>query len=419
MKKLILGTLAVLLVGALVFFLLSRDRIARVQMVSSLFTGAEQFDNFPRTHELFPVAEMPPAPRPMPFVTGAPIALPETFEFAGGTVDAASFLTETDTAALLVVQAGELVLEDYWLTGGRDVTWLSMSVAKSFVSALIGIAVNEGFITSVEDPVTQYVPELAGSAYEGVRIKDILQMSSGARWNEDYSDPKSDINRFGRIFALGGSLNSFAATLPGELEAGTFNRYNSTDTQVLGWLLVEATARPIFDYMTEKLWHPLGAESVGYWLLDGEQMEMAFGGLNITARDYAKGGLWRGKRLISEEWVTASVTPDAPHLLPGDNAASDYGLGYAYQWWIPAGDEGEFMAIGVYNQFVYVNPTTETVIVKLSANSEYGVTDAESSIREFESIEFLRSIVDVVRPKPSSGEGLDLDGTGEQTPTQR
>jgi CubicO group peptidase (beta-lactamase class C family) len=224
-------------------------------------------------------------------------------------------------------------------------------------------------------------------------------MSSGARWNEDYSDPKSDINRFGRIMAIGGSMNEFAATLEREHEPGTINHYNSMDTQVLGMLLRRSTGRTIADYMTEKLWHPLGMESDGYWMLDSESMEMAFGGLNATARDYAKlgelyrlGGRWNGRQIVPRAWVHASVTPDAPHLTAEAKAETDFPVGYGYQWWVPAGDEGEYTAIGVYNQFIYVNPSREVVIVKLSAFSDYATSLDESAYREIETIEFFRAI---------------------------
>ncbi len=400
MTKYIVGLVALMAIAAGGWFFF-QDRIDRAQVVVNLFTGEEQYENFNRMHELFPTGVMPASPSALDFDDGAPISLPPTYVFEGETKDTKAFLEETDTSAVLILKDGKVVFEDYYLTGGRDVTWLSMSVAKSFVSALIGIAVAEGHIKSITDPVTEYVPELQGSAYDGVSIKDVLQMSSGARWNEDYSDPNSDINRFGRIFAIGGSLNEFAATLTRELEPGTFNRYNSTDTQVLGMLLVATTDRSITDYMTEKLWRPMGAESVGYWLLDGDEMEMAFGGMNATARDYAKigemfrlGGKLNGKQIVPADWVRASVTPDAPHLQPGDdNPASDFGLGYGYQWWVLDGDEGEFSAIGVYNQMVYVNPAQGVVIVKLSANSAYGTTDDESSYREFETFELFREIV--------------------------
>ncbi|MEO1043582.1 MAG: serine hydrolase [Pseudomonadota bacterium] len=405
MKKAIYGAAALAVVAALVTGLFLKDRLDRARAVSSLFTGAEQYQNFHRFQTVFPHGDMAASPEPFQFPDGTMVELPASFTYSGQTIDTETFLSETDTAALLVIQDGQLRFERYMLTGGRDIHWISMSVAKSFISALVGIAVSEGHIGSIEDEVTAYVPALIGSAYDGVRIKDILQMSSGARWNEDYSDPDSDIVRFAKIFALGGSLDEFAATLEREREPGTFNLYNSTDTHVLGMMLVSATGRSISQYMEEKLWQPMGAEAKGYWLLDGEGMEMAFGGMTATARDYAKiGELFRlngalnGRQIVPAPWVAASVVPDAPHLLPGkDNPASDFELGYGYQWWIPEGDEGEYSAIGIYNQFVYVNPTSGTVIVKLSANSDYGTTDDESTYRELESIEFFRSVVERVR----------------------
>ncbi len=402
MGEFILAGFAVVAVGAFVLF---RNKISRVRMVASLFTGAEQYKNFNRVYEFFSSTEMSPSDTPWDFEEGTKIKLPSSFVFDGQLVDTETFINETDTSALLVLKDGAVIYESYMLTGGREVQWISWSVAKSFVSVLVGIALSEGHIESLEDQVTKYTPSLAGSAYDGVKIKDILQMSSGARWNEDYSDKNSDINRFGRIFAFGGSMNDFAGTLVREREPGTFNQYNSTDTQVLGMLIVSATGRTLFDYMIEKLWHPMGAESSGYWLLDSKGMELANGGLNATARDYAKlgelyrlGGRLNGNQIVPAEWVSASVTPDAPHLQPGkDNPASDEELGYGYQWWIPEGDEGEFLAIGVYNQFIYVNPTHGVVIVKLSAYRNYGVSDDESSYREIETIEFFREIVNAIQ----------------------
>ena len=375
------------------------DRIQRLQVVGTLFTGAEQIQNFNRMHEMFPVNVLPPAPQSLQFESGVAAPLPTSFVYLGAEVQTSEFITRTDSGALLVLKDGKVTFEQYWQTGGRDQTWLSMSVAKSFISALIGIAVDQGLIGDITEPVTDYVPELAGSAYDNVRIKDILQMSSGASWNEDYGDPESDINRFGRVFALGGSMNEFAATLVPELPPGTYNRYNSTDTQVLGMLLTKVTGRSVNDYMIEMLWHPMGAENVGYWLTDAEGMEMAFGGLNITARDYAKlgemyrmGGAFNGQQIVPADWVQASITPDAPHLMPGDNPQSDWPIGYGQQWWIPEGDAGEFMAIGVYNQFIYVAPESNTVIVKLSANSAYGTPDDPDASSEFESLELFRAI---------------------------
>ncbi|MFT6432388.1 MAG: CubicO group peptidase (beta-lactamase class C family) [Candidatus Azotimanducaceae bacterium] len=363
---------------------------------STLFTGVEQYENFNRTSEFFPTSGLAASTEPYEFADGSMIEMPSNFWYEGKTVQTDGFLQGTDTSAVFVLKDGKVQYEDYSLTGGREVQWLSMSVAKSFISALVGIAIEEGHIGSIEESITKYIPSLVGSAYDNVRIKDVLQMSSGARWNEDYSDPESDIARLGLTLASGGSLNAFSATLVRDKEPGTINLYNSTDTQVLGQLITAATGRSVTDYMQEKLWQPLGMESSAYWITDKVGMEMAFGGLNATARDYAKlgqlyldGGRWGDQQIVPEHWVKASVIADAPHLTA---ETMGYGLGYGYQWWLMDGDEGEYSAIGVYNQFIYVNPTKGLVIVKLSANSEYGLTNEESSFRELETVEFFRAI---------------------------
>lgn len=400
MKKILIGGIAALAVIGIAAYFFLADNIDRATTIATLFTGEEQYQNFNRMDDMFPVNSVPASPQPFDFPEGTKVTLPETFVYKGNTVNTQDFISLTDTGALLVLKGGEVVYENYWLSGGRGEQWLSMSVAKSFISTLFGIAVEEGHIKSIEEPVTAYLPELAGSAYDNVRIKDVLQMSSGAAWNEDYSDPDSDINRFGRIFALGGSLNDFMATLQREREPGTYNHYNSTDTQVLGAILAKATGRTIADYMTEKLWQPLGAESDAFWLTDSEGMEMAFGGFNATARDYAKlgelfrnGGNWHGNQIVSADWVKAAVTPDAPHLLPEAENGIPFPLGYGYQWWVPAGNEGEFSGIGVYNQFVYVNPAKDVTIVKLSAFSDYAKDLEQTSYREEETFEMFRAIV--------------------------
>jgi len=397
-KSSILVVVAILGIVAAIMIMKS-GQAERLEFAINLFSGKEQYEIFNRMAEFFPTVTMTAASDPFEFPVGAALELPKTYRYEGAVGTIQTFLEETDTAALLVLKEGKLVYENYWLTGGRDVNWLSMSVAKSFVSAAVGIAVGEGYIKSIEEPVTHYAPSLIGSAYDGVRIKDILQMSSGARWNEDYSDPRSDVMKLGIIMAVGGDLEAFVATLEREREPGTYNQYNSMDSQVLGLLLVNATGRPIFDYMQEKLWHRLGMESDAFWLVDSKKMEMAFFGLNATARDYAKlgelyrlGGNWQGNEIVPQEWVRASLMPDAPHLLPGDNPLSDYGMGYGYQWWLMDGEDGEYSAIGVYNQFIYVNPTKDLVVVKLSANNSYGMTDDEESYREFETIEVFRAI---------------------------
>jgi CubicO group peptidase (beta-lactamase class C family) len=366
-----------------------------------LYSGRPQHDTFCRMGDLFPARVLQAAAEPIPFPLGEGMALPASFEFEGTTRSTERFLVETDTSALLVLREGSVCFERYMLTGGEDVRWISWSVAKSFISALVGIALDEGLIADIADPIDQYVPAIGDSAYAGVSIKDVLQMSSGARWSEDYSDPDSDVNRFAAAIAGGQSLEEFVAGMSHATRPGTLCQYNSADTQALGFLLVAVTGRSIADYMQEKLVDPLGMQCPGYWLVDSAAMEMAFGGLNLCARDYARiGELFRndgrcgGKQVVPEQWVRASVTPDAPHLRHGKVLVGGhvFPFGYGHQWWTPEGDAGEFSAIGVYNQFVYVNPSHAAVIVKLSANRSYGTSPHEATNREAETIELLRAI---------------------------
>lgn len=166
-------------------------------------------------------------------------------------------------------------------------------------------------------------------------------------------------------------------------------------------LVKGATGRSVTDYMQEKLYEPLGMQDPGYWLLDSKGVEHAYGGLNLTARDYAKigemfrnEGKWDGKQIVSSQWVKEATTVDGPLRAPGKPIVGGHALdlGYGYQWWIPAGDEGEYSGIGVYNQLVYVNPKRRVTIVKLSANRRYGLSEEEKDNKDEENISFLRSI---------------------------
>jgi CubicO group peptidase (beta-lactamase class C family) len=369
------------------------------EFMGTLFSGAEQYSNFYRTEELLPSQKVAKSSQPVAWPEGKAVTLPQHYTYNGKQLPTQALLEETDTAALLVIKDGKIRYENYRLTGSRDRHWMSMSVAKSVVSALMGIAVAEGKIKSIEDTAVTYVPALKGSAYENVRIKDILQMSSGARWLEEYGNPDSEIARLGQAMVSGSSLVEFVSKIQNELKPGTFNRYNSADTQVLGLVLEAATGKSMAAYTQEKLWGPLGATHDAYWNTDNDGNAMAFSGFNATARDYARvGELFRlkgqfnGKQIVPASWVKASVTPDAPHLMPGKRDNSDASMGYGYQWWIPEGEQQDFSAIGILNQFVYVSPKHDTVIVKLSASRNYASAGDESSWRENETIELFRQI---------------------------
>ena len=369
---------------------------------TSLFRGGSQVENFREMATIYPVRVIRRASTVAPFEPGAPTELPATFEFQGKRLDTAQFLSEMETTGLLVLKDGRVVFERYWHGYDETTQAASWSVGKSFVSALLGVAIDDGAIGSVEDQVTQYAPMLnkPGGAYDGVRIKDVLQMSSGARWSEDYSDPESDIGRWGRVLSGGGSIDAFAAECVRGCEPGTFNRYNSTDTHVLGMVLRGATGRSLTEYLREKLWEPLGAEADAFWVVDSTGTEMAAGGLNAVLRDYARlgelyrnGGVWRARRIVSEAWVKASVTPDAPHLMPGPRPTALLPWGYGYQWWVPD-TSGAFSALGVYNQLVWVDPPTRTVIAQTAAFRRYGADLRPESYRTADCFAFCRAIAD-------------------------
>lgn len=367
-----------------------------------LFSGEPQYQNFCRIQQLMATKPMRPAPRSFEFPEGPRITLPATYVADGGaTKDLKALLEDTHTSALLVLKDGVVRFETYWLTGGRGVQWMSMSVAKSFISALVGIALSEGLIKSLEEPIDAYASKLKGSAYGGVRIKDVLQMSSGARWNEDYTDPTSEIYRLSAAMQPGGSYDAFMASMVRDNVPGSVCVYDSADTQALAMLVAAATGRPVTDYMQEKICDALGMEFPGYWVCDSQGVEMAFGGLLLTARDFAKlgelyrnGGVWGGQQVVPADYVAASVRFDAPHLAPGKPIVANHAfpLGYGYQWWLLPGDRGEFSAIGVYNQYVYVDPSRGVVIAKLSANPAYGTSKEDEVNKDYETILALRAI---------------------------
>lgn len=373
-KRIVFAVLLVL-VG---FTLLYQKNIQRLYTAITLYDEDKIVHNFLSMPESFNATGIPASTEPFVFPQQLS-PLPEAFALDDKSLNLNDFLADSGTTGLLVIKDGVIRFEQYYQGNTADKQHISFSVAKSFISALLGIAIEEGKIKSIEEAITDYVPELIGSGYDGVRIKDILQMSSGVKFNEDYGDFYSDINRFSRATAFGTSLDEFSASLVREREPGTYNHYVSIDTQVLGMLLTRVTHKTLSEYLQEKIWQPLGMEYQAFWLKDDMGMELALGGLNVSLRDYAKlgwlylnKGKWGDTQIVPAQWVIDSTTPDAPHLLPGkNNPASSSSFGYGYQWWIPLGAEDEFAAQGIYHQFIYVDPNQHTVIVKTSANHRY------------------------------------------------
>ena len=381
-----------------ILWVLLRRKIIRIYHVITLFYPDRIVANFRSMNEIFAVETLRQSPVAHSFPR-TPIPLPKTYTYQGQNRALARWIDETWTTGLIVIRDGQITCEEYYRGNSETTKTISWSMAKSFVSALVGIALAEGKIATIRDPVSHYVPQLAGSGYDGVAIKDVLQMSSGVKFDEDYAAFFSDINRMGRAMAFDSSIDEFVTSLQPERPPGTLLHYVSMDTQVLGMVLREATGETIRAYTESRLWQKLGMEADGYWLVDGQGMELVFGGLNAVLRDYARfgqlylqEGTWDGEEIVPRNWIRASVRPDAPHLMPGTDLA-DSDFGYGYQWWIPPAPEGDYMAIVIYNQYIYVHPGHRVVIAKSSAYPDFNYDGSEKTLQ---SVAAFRAIAGAV-----------------------
>ena len=360
-------------------FIIYSPNLIRLYKLSNLYNEKTIAFNFINMNKAFTVSEpIGPSENKYTFEK-TDFKLPEKFTFEGVEQDLEKGLAHFKTDGLIILHDNKMLYEEYWNGNDRHSKHISWSVAKSLLSALIGIAVEEGLIDSIDDPATKYLPDFKDTGYEGITIKNILQMSSGVTFNEDYADPNSDINKFGRALARGKPMRDFAKTLQNGREQGTYNHYVSIDTQVLGFILESVTNMHLREYLYKKIWNKIGMENDAYYITDRTGTDLALGGLNATLRDYAKFGYlylnngdWFGEQIVPEQWVIDSRTPDAPHLMPnaGDELSSSE-WGYGYQWWIPGNPMTDFTAHGVYNQFIYVDPISGVVIAKTSSNHRF------------------------------------------------
>lgn len=334
--------------------------------------------NFVNMNKIFQSGPIIPASdNPFKFKSKA-FDLPETYVFKDSTQNLMDALDYYETDGLLILKNDTILYENYWHDNDQNSKHISWSVAKSFLSALIGIAVERGQIENINDPITKYLRDFKDTGYDNVSIKNLLQMSSGIEFNEDYADYNSDINRFARTISFGTSMREFARSLKNEKPQGTYNHYVSIDTQMLAMLLVEVTNKSISENLTDEIWVKIGMENDAYYMVDDTGMEVALGGLNATLRDYAKfgllylnRGLWDGQAVVPSDWVDSSHKIDDVHLMPGENINSSSTWGYGYQWWIPGFPNDEFMASGVYNQHIFIDPINQVVIAKTSSNHKF------------------------------------------------
>ena len=261
---------------------------------------------------------------------------------------------------LIVVQGNDILLEYYAENHSEETRWISFSVSKSITSLLIGAAVKDGYIGSVDELVSDYLPRLKGTSYGDVRIKDVLNMASGVAWNEDYADPKSDVALAGAYNGL--QLVEYLAALPKVAEPGTVFNYNTGETNLAGELLRSAIGNNASEYLEHKIWRPFGMEHEAYWLLSSEGgVETGGCCLNATLRDYARIGMFTlrdgvladGTRVLPEGWMTESLTPMSGFGRQGYE-------GYGYLWWLF--DRGAYSARGIFQQWIFMDPEKELVI---------------------------------------------------------
>jgi CubicO group peptidase (beta-lactamase class C family) len=347
--------------------------------MTKLFSPEVRVENHRNMKRIFPWRDIAASPAPVAFPKAEKPLLAE-FQYEGSTKKLDEFLQRTQTTSLVVIKNGTIVSEKYFQGADEKSQFTSWSVAKSFLSTMVALAMKDGLIKSLDDTAEQYVPELKGKPYGPVTIRQLLQMSSGIKFDETYANKLSDINMlFYRVFLAGASINDVMTGYERDVPAGTRFQYVSSDSQVLSWVLTKASGMPLSKYVQTRLWAPLGMESSAYWSIEREGgAEVAYCCLNATARDYAKlgqlyldQGKWKGQQFLPEGWVKEATRPSQDYLKPEASALKL--RGYQYQWWVPAGHDGEYFANGVWGQMIWVSEKTNTVIVKTSVDKEYRV----------------------------------------------
>lgn len=372
-KKIALGALAVLAAAAGAgWFSLDKETRGLLAALPTnrdlLFWSQPQRDAAFRALDRLPVlakARVVPAgttPRPLP--PGPPLQLP---------LDVDAYMAGQRSAALLVLHDGKVRLERYGLDFDAQGRWTSFSVAKSITSTLVGAAIRDGHIRSMEDKVSDYIPQMKGSAYDDVSIRQLLTMTSGVRWNEDYGDPASDVARFNNHQPEEGvdALVSYLRRLPREVPPGTRWHYSTGETNLVGVLVSQATGKPLADYLSEKIWVPAGMEQQATWILSKTGQEISGCCIQAATRDFARFGLFildgagaKGRSIVPDGWLAEATTQRTGIGQPG--------RGYGYQWWTY--DDGSYAAIGIFGQGIFIDPKRRIVIAS-NANWAGGARD--------------------------------------------
>ncbi|MGQ2990980.1 MAG: serine hydrolase domain-containing protein [Brevundimonas sp.] len=311
--------------------------------------------DFRRMGELVPHATVAASGSPRPLMQGQPLDL-----------DVDAFMQAERTAGLLVIQDGKVRLERYGLGMTPQDPWVSFSMTKSLTSTLVGAAIRDGHIGGLDDQVVAYLPEMKGSAYDGVTLRQLLTMTSGAAWNEDYTDPNADVARMLVVAPDPGvdATISYMRRLPRAAEPGTRWLYNTGETNLVGVLLARAVGKPLSQYLSETIWRPAGMARDGRWLLDAGGKEVGGCCVSATLQDWGRVGMLLldqgridGRAITPDGWFEAATRKQADIGIPG--------RGYGFQWWTT--DAGTFAASGIFGQRLHVDPQRNLVVVILSA----------------------------------------------------
>lgn len=343
------------------------------QLYDGVLTPDRTVSTLRNIDRLFPTRAVVPSSNPKPLERSERQISNLTFSDKGKDYDLFDYLALNRVSGMLVLKDGKVAYETYQYGNTPRTRWTSMSVAKSITSTLIGAAVRDGHIDSLDDPVTRYVPRLEGSAYDGVSVRDVLMMASGVQWNETYTDPSSDRRDFleAQISLEPGAAMDVMAGLSRAAEPGSTYNYSTGETQVVGEVLHGAVGKPIAEYLSEKIWRPYGMETEARWWLDSpDGVEIAGSGLAASLRDFARfgqffldGGLIDGKPVLPDGWVAGASSPKE---LDGGET-----IDYGYLWWVATTPQSRahraFYAVGIFGQFVYIDPTERVVVVTTSA----------------------------------------------------
>jgi CubicO group peptidase (beta-lactamase class C family) len=327
---------------------------------------------------------------------GRPLAAFESGGPRAGYVD--RFLTEQRVRGVLVLQDGRIRLERYAPPHGPAIRWNSFSVAKSLTSTLVGAAMKDGAIRSLDDPVTRYIRALRGSAYDDVTVRQLLTMTSGVRWNEDYTNPESDVARmYAQAPDPGFDMTvSYVRKLPREAPPGTKWVYKTSETNLVGVLVAEATGKRLADYLSEKIWRVYGMERDAEWMIDDVGHEQGGCCLAMTLRDAGRFGqlILDGARVGGTPIVAANWLADATRMHVSTGAGT--GSGYGYQWWTR--DDGTFEGRGIYGQTLHIDRARRLVIVINSAAAQPTDRSAGQARQDF--IAAIETAVDAEKQKP-------------------